>query len=414
MPSTDGSSSRGRPSRRATISAREGSPSRAGSVADISTPIAVPCIASARRGRDARQRGAQDRVPGDRAQHHRGAHQRDRQQHPRGARGEHGRGDGVPADALHGEPCAARRGERGADERDPAPQPRGAREAARPRLERRQPARRPARPSGGGAQAVAHREARGRARRLRHRERVLVGLDHARGDARPRVALGRPAGALAEALEPRPGRARARAASRPGRARRPAAPAGRRRRARRRRGSRGCPTPPRAFRPRTPRSAPSRTTPRRATARRARARGRARRASRRRRRGRARARRAGRRATAPAPPASTPITDSRAGWCSRSASNARSSTGSPLRSTAWPTNAISSGSPGARRRGAGAPPAGSVTPLGTIRYSPPKKRRPVHSAASDTAIRTRRRFMLRLDPHSHATACGRTWWEYVW
>ena len=56
-------------------------------------------------------------------------------------------------------------------------------------------------------------------------------------------------------------------------------------------------------------------------------------------------------------------------------------------------------------------PSGSVTPLGTIRYSPPKKRRPVHSAASDTAIRTRRRFMLRLAPHSHATACGSRWFE---
>ena len=109
--------------------------------------------------------------------------------------------------------------------------------------------------------------------------------------------------------------------------------------------------------------------------------------------------------------ASTPITVSRAGTCSRSASKARSSTGRPLRSTAWPTNAISSGSPGTRGRGGGAPPSGSVTPLGTIRYSPPKKRRPVHSAASDTAIRTRRRFMLRLAPHSQATACGSRWCE---
>ena len=36
--------------------------------------------------------------------------------------------------------------------------------------------------------------------------------------------------------------------------------------------------------------------------------------------------------------------------CSRSASNARSSTGSPLRSTAWPMNAIRSGSPRGPRR----------------------------------------------------------------
>ncbi len=51
VPSTTGRYSRGRPSRRATISARDGSPSRAGSVADISTPIVVPCIASVKRGR---------------------------------------------------------------------------------------------------------------------------------------------------------------------------------------------------------------------------------------------------------------------------------------------------------------------------------------------------------------------------
>ena len=49
VPTTTGSASRGRPSRRATISAREGSPSRAGSVADISTPTAVPCQASLKR-----------------------------------------------------------------------------------------------------------------------------------------------------------------------------------------------------------------------------------------------------------------------------------------------------------------------------------------------------------------------------
>ena len=50
VPITTGSASRGRPSRRATISARDGSPRRAGSVADISTPTAVPCHASVKRG----------------------------------------------------------------------------------------------------------------------------------------------------------------------------------------------------------------------------------------------------------------------------------------------------------------------------------------------------------------------------
>ena len=56
--------------------------------------------------------------------------------------------------------------------------------------------------------------------------------------------------------------------------------------------------------------------------------------------------------------------------------------------------------PGRRRRAAS-------TPLGTIRYSPPKKRRPVHSAASDTAMRTRRRLRLRREPQVAAIACGR-------
>ena len=48
VPSTSGRVSRARPSRRETISAREGSPRRAGSVADMSTPMNVPCIASRR------------------------------------------------------------------------------------------------------------------------------------------------------------------------------------------------------------------------------------------------------------------------------------------------------------------------------------------------------------------------------
>ena len=48
VPSTTGSVSRVRPRRRATTRAREGSPRRAGSVDDISTPMNVPCIASRR------------------------------------------------------------------------------------------------------------------------------------------------------------------------------------------------------------------------------------------------------------------------------------------------------------------------------------------------------------------------------
>ena len=51
VPTTVGRLSRGRPVRRATISAREGSPRRAGRVADMSTPMNVPCRASERRRR---------------------------------------------------------------------------------------------------------------------------------------------------------------------------------------------------------------------------------------------------------------------------------------------------------------------------------------------------------------------------
>ena len=59
-----------------------------------------------------------------------------------------------------------------------------------------------------------------------------------------------------------------------------------------------------------------------------------------------------------------PTIVSRAGTWPRSASNARSRIGSPLRSRAWPTKTISSGSPGARTRAGGAPPSGSVDAVG--------------------------------------------------
>ena len=59
-----------------------------------------------------------------------------------------------------------------------------------------------------------------------------------------------------------------------------------------------------------------------------------------------------------------PMTVSSAGTSPRSASKARSSTGRPLRSTAWPTKAIRSGSPGARRRGAGSAAVGHDDAVG--------------------------------------------------
>ena len=92
VPSTAGRRSRGRPSRRATISARDGSPSRAGSVADIRTPIVVPCIASAKRGPGVRHGGLEDRVPGDRAPDHRQAHDARGRRAPRRAGSRRARG----------------------------------------------------------------------------------------------------------------------------------------------------------------------------------------------------------------------------------------------------------------------------------------------------------------------------------
>ena len=125
VPITTGSASRGRPSRRATISAREGSPSRAGSVADISTPTAVPCQASAKPRAHARQRGLQDRVPRDGAEDHREAHQRQADEHPARARGHERVADPVEADVLEREVGAGH----GGDGRGAHPD-RGARRAA--------------------------------------------------------------------------------------------------------------------------------------------------------------------------------------------------------------------------------------------------------------------------------------------
>ena len=51
VPSTTGRCSRALPIRRATTNARAGSPRRAGSVADMSTPMNVPCSASTSRTR---------------------------------------------------------------------------------------------------------------------------------------------------------------------------------------------------------------------------------------------------------------------------------------------------------------------------------------------------------------------------
>ena len=88
--------------------------------------------------------------------------------------------------------------------------------------------------------------------------------------------------------------------------------------------------------------------------------------------------------------APTPTTWSVAGTCSRSASKARSSTGSPLRSTAWPMKATRSGRSGpiargrARRRGR----LGDVDAVGDHPVGP----------AEEAPARPRRRLRDR-DPH---------------
>ncbi len=98
-----------------------------------------------------------------------------------------------------------------------------------------------------------------------------------------------------------------------------------------------------------------------------------------------------------------PTTVSRAGTCSTSAEKAVSSTGRPLRSSARPRKRISSFSPGSLVCfGA----AATSTPFGTIRYSPPNQRRPVHAAASETAIRAESWLNLRRAPPTVAIPFG--------
>ena len=160
---TVGSSSRGRPRRRATTSARDGSPRRAGSVADISTPMDVPLQRVAALTRVARQRRAQDRVPGHGAQDHGEAHQRRADEHPRRARAS-------SASTMRSMPmrCSASHGARAAHrgEAEAGALARRRRGGGRPAAAARGRQRRGGRGQAvGGAQAEAHGE-RARPRRL--------------------------------------------------------------------------------------------------------------------------------------------------------------------------------------------------------------------------------------------------------
>ena len=60
----------------------------------------VPCIASDEPHPRLGQRGAQDRVPGDRAQGHRAAHEAEAEDHERRARGQERLRDAAHADVL--------------------------------------------------------------------------------------------------------------------------------------------------------------------------------------------------------------------------------------------------------------------------------------------------------------------------
>ena len=193
VPSTIGKRSRTRPTRRATISARDGSPSRAGSVADISTPIIVARAASRRR----------TRVPGSAARRiacHASARTSIEAHISANATSTQ---TGVaatiarPIDSMPSRWSASTR-EPGA--RHGAGATTSARRAARAtrrrprgrvlRLERGQALRADARAGLGGNRADAPRDARHAALGLGHAERLLVdGLDLAR-HVRPREALG--------------------------------------------------------------------------------------------------------------------------------------------------------------------------------------------------------------------------------
>ena len=179
-----GSSRAGCPVRRATTSARAGSPRRAGSVEDISTPMNVPCIASDKPDPRAWQRGLEDRVPRERAHDHRAAHDRER----RAARTSGSSCTSAEAMLLKPIFCSASQ----ASTTPPISETVASAAAAhqrrsrllrrwprRLRLEARQPLRRNVRLQVGGADADTGRRRAGRAPcRRGRRDRVLVGLHH--------------------------------------------------------------------------------------------------------------------------------------------------------------------------------------------------------------------------------------------
>ena len=370
VPSTTGRFSRGRPVRRATTSARDGSPSRAGSVEDMSTPMNVPCIASESRTRARGQRGAEDRVPREGAQHHRAAHDAESEQHERRARVDAARWrcSGCRSSAA---PATRARGRRSRRQRARAGEPSRGRGCGGVPASVRGDGRRCARTRGfrsadraptRDGDALEPGRRRGRSRSRPRRRDITCSATRGQANRSTSAAAAcaisaRRCGLVVEVAQRLGERLRRR---RPGRA-------GRRRRRARRRGSRRCPRRRPACRRRTPRSGPCRSSRRRATARTARRPPRARAAC---------------VSSSTLPSACTPrgssiigassssvgpITVSSVGMCSRSASKARSSSGRPLRSTAWPTNAICSLSSTGRSAASVARSGSTCTPLGMTR-----------------------------------------------
>ena len=162
VPSSTGNVSRTRPIRRAMTIARAGSPRRAGSVADISTPTIVAEVKSRRRSGAARQRRAGVEYQAAARKNIDAHHQRGRDQDPGEVRADGALDHAVDADPL-------RRDERQPDADDAGrrrARP-GARSAA-PRC-RAGPAPGRARAAAGPAPAAGRRPARGRRRRKRAR-----------------------------------------------------------------------------------------------------------------------------------------------------------------------------------------------------------------------------------------------------
>ena len=233
VPSTTGNVSRGRPVRRATISARDGSPRRAGSVEDISTPIIVPRIASPELDPRLGQRRLQDRVPREAAHHHRQAHRAQAEQHVGRLRVDQRLADVGDPDLLQRQVGERDHAEREGEHRRRGGRARSARRRGLLAVERAARDSRAAAP----ARAAAGRQGRSRCAHRASASCPPARASRSRPCRTPSPRARRAPRRSAQRSSRRPGPARAgararstgRAAPRPAPAGRPAAPARRRR-----------------------------------------------------------------------------------------------------------------------------------------------------------------------------------------